>query len=234
MSQQPFRIEEASIEDIQAAILAGRTTCVDIVHQYLARVRAFNGVATVLVTEDGADIPAAPGIVRGGEPIRFPTTTVPVATLLPDLAEYRGAPLEFGRMEPTASDPRVNQQYGMVTGIPDSDQLNALSTLNIRGERSVTCWGEFDRHPDDGPLPPHAPAVCEILRRNPDALEQAAAMDAAHGNEPDLKRYPLYGVVVSMKDTFDAKDMRSTGSADAAYDVDVPAGYNIIVGLLRD
>jgi len=234
MSQQPFRIEEASIEDIQAAILAGRTTCVDIVHQYLARVRAFNGVATVLVTEDGADIPAAPGIVRGGEPIRFPTTTVPVATLLPDLAEYRGAPLEFGRMEPTASDPRVNQQYGMVTGIPDSDQLNALSTLNIRGERSVTCWGEFDRHPDDGPLPPHAPAVCEILRRNPDALEQAAAMDAAHGNEPDLKRYPLYGVVVSMKDTFDAKDMRSTGSADAAYDVDVPARDHILVGLLRD
>ena len=45
----------------------------------------------------------------------------------------------------------------MLVGLPDAGQLNALATLNIRGERSVTCKGEFDRHPDDGPLPPGAP-----------------------------------------------------------------------------
>lgn len=233
MTEQPFRVEEASIDDIQAAIRSGRTTCVGIVQQYLARVRAYNGVATMLVTEDGADVPEAPGVVRGGAPLRFPTATIPAAALLPDLDTYGGKPLEFGRMEPTASEPRVSQQYGMVVGIPDGDQLNALSTLNIRGERSVTCWGEYDRHPDDGPLPPGAPAVCEVLRRYPDALEQAAAMDAAYGSDPDLERFPLYGVVVSMKDTFDAKDMRSTGSADAAYDVDFPARDHQLVELLR-
>lgn len=35
---------------------------------------------------------------------------------------------------------------------------------NIRGERSVTCRGDFDRHPSLGPLPEGAPAVCEIFR----------------------------------------------------------------------
>ncbi len=66
----------------------------------------------------------------------------------------RATPLEFGRMEATASDPSVQQQYGMIVGIPNAGQVNALATLNIRGERSVTCRGDFDRHPSQGPLPP--------------------------------------------------------------------------------
>ena len=48
-------------------------------------------------------------------------------------------------MEPTLSDPGVQQQWGMRVGIPNAGQLNALETLNIRGERSVTCKGDFDR-----------------------------------------------------------------------------------------
>ena len=67
MSEQSFRVEEASIDDIQAAIRDGRTTCVEIVQQYVARVRAFNGVGTALVTEDGGPVPPEQGIVRGGE-----------------------------------------------------------------------------------------------------------------------------------------------------------------------
>jgi amidase len=229
----PFRVEEASIDDLQAAIRGGRITCVGIVDQYLARVRAHNGVATMLVTADGADVPPAPGAVRGGAPLEFPTRTVPVADVLPRLAEYAGPALDLGRMEPTASDPSVWQQYGMVAGIPNGTQLSALSTVNIRGERSVVCRGEYDRHPDDGPLPPGAPAVCEVLRRYPDAREQAAALDARYGTDPDLERLPLYGAVVSLKDTFDAKDMRSTGSADARYDIDVPARDHLLVERLR-
>ena len=37
----------------------------------------------------------------------------------------------------------------MRVGIPNAGQLNALETLNIRGERSVTCKGAFDAHPVD-------------------------------------------------------------------------------------
>jgi hypothetical protein len=122
-------------------------------------------------------------------------------------------------MEPAASDPSVQQQYGMITGIPNAGQLNALATLNIRGERSVTCRGEFDRHPSEGPRPPGAPPICEHFRQLPDALERAAELDAAYGPNPDLDKMPMYGVVFSFKDLFDTKDIRTTAAGDAAYDI---------------
>lgn len=228
-----FRVEEAAIAGLHAAIREGRTTCVEVVRQYIARARAFNGPSSLLVTPDGAPVPEALGTVRAGAPLRFPTETVAAATLLPELDRYAGPPLEFGRMEPTASDPAVQQQFGMLVGMPGAGQVNALATLNIRGERSVTCRGDFDRHPDDGPLPPGAPPVCETFRHHPDALEQAAALDARYGTAPDLDALPMYGVVFSFKDPFDTKDMRSTGGGDAAYDMDAPARDHILVEQLR-
>jgi Asp-tRNA(Asn)/Glu-tRNA(Gln) amidotransferase A subunit family amidase len=137
-------------------------------------------------------------------------------------------------MEPTASDPSVQQQYGMIVGIADAGQMNALATLNIRGERSVTCRGDFDRHPSKGPLPPGAPPMCEVFRHYPDALERAAELDAMYGRHPDLEKMPMYGVVFSFKDPFDTKDMRSTGGGDAAYDIDVPARDHVLVEQLRN
>jgi len=128
---KPFRVEEATIVELHQAIRDGRTTCVDVVRQYIERVRAYNGVASMLVTEDGAAVPEAAGAVRGQAPLRFPTQTIKASTLLPDLDKYQGPPLEFGRMEPTASDPSVQQQFGMITGIPDARQLNALATLTL-------------------------------------------------------------------------------------------------------
>ncbi len=137
-------------------------------------------------------------------------------------------------MEATASDPAAPQQYGMIAGKPNAGQLNALATLNIRGERSVTCKGEFDRHPSEGPLPPGAPPVCDEFRHLPDALEQAAALDARYGKNPPLDELPMYGVVFSFKDPFDTKDMRTTAGGDAAYDIDFPARDHILVERLRD
>jgi amidase len=211
--EKPFRLEEATIDELHQAIKAGQTTCVAVVRHYIERARAYNGVASMLVTEDGAPVPEAAGTVRATASLRFPTDTVRASTILPDLEKYRGPPIEFGRMEPTASDPAVQQQYGMITGKPDAAQLNALGTLNIRGERSVTCRGEFDRHPSEGPLPPGAPPVCEMFRRLPDALERAAELDARYGRNPDLDKLPMYGVVFSFKDPFDTKDMRTTAGA---------------------
>src|SRR5499426_687520 len=231
--KKPFRLEEATIDEMHAAIRAGQITCVQIVQHYIDRARAFNGVASALVTEDGAPVPQAMGTVRAGAPLPFPTGTVKASTVFPDLDRYAGPPLEYGRMEPTASDPSVPQQYGMIVGIPDAGQVNALATLNIRGERSVTCRGDFDRHPAKGPLPPGAPPICEYFRHQPDALERAAELDATYGRNPDLDAMPMYGVVFSFKDPFDTKDMRSTGCGDAAYDLDVPARYHVLVDQLR-
>jgi amidase len=230
---EPFRVEEATIDDLHRAIKAGRTTCADVVRQYIARARAFNGVATQLVTQDGAPVPAQPGTMRAGAPLKFPTETVKASSFLPDLDTYQGSPLEYGRMEPTASDPQVYQQFGMIAGIPNAGQLNGLATLNIRGERSVTCNGEFDRHPSLGPLPLGAPPVCEYFRQLPDALETAESLDKVFGRNPDLEKMPVYGVVFSFKDPFDTKDMRSTGAGDAAYDIDFPARDHVLVEQLR-
>jgi len=230
---QPFRVDEATIEELHAAIQAGRTTCVEVVQQYIDRARAFNGVASVLVTEDGGPVPAAKGAVRAMAPLAFPTETVKASAILPDLHKYEGPALEYGRMEATASDPGVTQQYGMIVGRPEAGQLNALATLNIRGERSVTCRGDFDRHPSAGPLPPGAPPVCEMFRRLPDALERAAELDATYGRNPDLEKMPMHGVVFSFKDPFDTKDMRTTAGGDARYDIDFPARDHGLVEQLR-
>jgi len=234
VGDESFCLEEATIEELHQAIKAGRTTCVAVVRHYIERARAYNGVASVLVTEDGVPVSEATGTVRAGAQLRFPAETCKASTLLPDLDKYKGPPLEFGRMEPTASDPSVQQQYGMIVGKPNGGQLNALATLNIRGERSVTCRGEFDRHPLAGPLPPGAPPVCEQFRRLPDALERAAELDAAYGRNPDLEKLPMYGVVFSFKDPFDTKDMRTTAGGDAAYDIDFPARDHVLVEQLRN
>jgi amidase len=229
-----FRLEEATIDELHAAIRSGATTVVAVVQHYLARARAYNGVASALVTQDGAPVPQATGVVRAGSPLKFPTQTVKASTVLPDLDKYKGPPLEFGRMEATASKPDVQQQFGMVVGIPNAGQVNGIGTLNIRGERSVTCWGEFDRHPSLGPLPANAPPVCEFFRQQPDALERAAELDEAFGKNPDLEKMPMYGVVFSFKDPFDTKDMRSTGGGDARYDIDFPARDHVLVEQLRN
>src|SRR5215468_10142192 len=82
-TQAAFRLEEATIDDLHAAIRSGETTCVDVVKHYLARIRAFNGVASLLVTEDGAPAAAATGTLRGGAPLVFPTETVKASTFIP-------------------------------------------------------------------------------------------------------------------------------------------------------
>ena len=230
---KPFQIVEASISDLHAAIQNGSTTCVATVEQYIARCAAYNNPSSLLVTKDGKPIAPPPGTVRAKKAIAFPTQTVCAEDLLPDLNQYQGKPLEFGRMDHTASDPQVMQQYGMIVGKPNAGQLNAIATINIRGERSVTCKGDFDLHPSKGPLPAGAPPVCEFFRHFPDALEQAAALDAKYGKHPPLKELPLYGVVFSFKDAFDTKDMRSTGGADANYDIDFPAQDHLLIDQLR-
>lgn len=231
--QGQFHIEEASITDIQNAIRTGQTTCEQVVQAYLARAKAYNGVCTALLTRDGALIPPAKGMVRAGSVLAYPTKTVAASSVFPDLDQYQGLPLEFGRMETSISDPSVELQYGLRVGIPEAGQLDALETLNIRGERSVTCKGEFDRAPSAGPLPAGAPAPCDEFRKQPDALERAAELDREYGRNPDLVKMPMYCAVFSLKDWYDAKDMRGTGGNDVNFAMDVPKTDSPDVAELR-
>jgi amidase len=229
-----FPIEEMSINGLHRAIQNAETTCKQVVQAYIERAKAYNGICTELVTKDGAPIAPMTGVIRAGAPIKFPTQTIAVSKVLPDFEQYKGLPIEYGRMETTISDPAVQQQYGMRIGIPEAGQLNALETLNLRGERSVTCKGEFDKPPSAGPLPPGAPAVCEEFRKMPDALERAAELDKQYGKKPDLKNLPMYCVVFSIKNWFDAKDMRATGGNDVNFAMDVPKMDSPDVANLRE
>lgn len=228
-----FHLEESTISDVHRAIRSGQITCRQLVQLYINRARAYNGTSNRLVTRDGVPIPAAPGVIRAGSPLNFPTETVAIGTLLPDFDQYAGPPIEFGRMEPTATDPSVQQQYGMTVGMPNAGQLNALATINIRGERSVTCKADRDRNPSKGPLPAGSPSVCEEFRRQPDALERAAELDARYGTNPDLQNMPMYCIAFSFKDAFDTMDMHSAGGADARYDIDFAARDHTLVAELR-
>jgi Asp-tRNA(Asn)/Glu-tRNA(Gln) amidotransferase A subunit family amidase len=230
----PFHLQEATIAGIHTAITTGQTSCRAIVEAYISRAKAYNGVCTSLVTPDGAPIPASTGAIRAGAPLVFPTQTVAASTLFPDLDKYAGPPLDFGRMESTVSDPTVRQQAGMRVGIPNAGQVNALETLNLRGERSVTCKGAFDAHPSTGPLPPGAPPECAAFRQQPDALERAAELDARYGRNPDLVALPMYCVTVAFKDPYDTKDMRTTSGNDVAFAMDAPPFDSTIAARLRE
>src|SRR3989475_10928640 len=229
-----FHLQEATIDDVHRAIREGQITCRGLVQLYINRAKAYNGVSDELVTKDGAPVPSAPGVVRVGSPLKFPTATVAISTLLPDWYQCVGPPVEFAWMEPPASSPRVHQQSGMTIAMGTAGPLTALGTLNLRGERSVTCKDDRDRRPSDGPLPKGAPAVCEEFRKQPDALERAAELDAQSGRNPDLQKMPMYCVVFTFKDSYDTKDMRSTGGADASYDIDFPARDHTLVAQLRE
>jgi amidase len=230
----PFNLMEATIDDVHRAIASGQITCQGLVQGYFTRAKAYNGVSNQLVTADGAPVPRSAGVVRAGAPLEYPSRTVKASTLLPNLEQYAGPPIEFGRMEPTASDPAVQQQYGMTVGMPNAGQVNAIGTFNVRGERSVTCKGDFDTVASAGPLPAVAPPVCEEFRKLPDAMEQAARLDQQYGRNPDLAALPMYCIPFSFKDPFDTKDMRSTGGADARYDIDFPARDHVLVEQLRN
>jgi amidase len=217
-----FQLEEATISDVHRAIQEGQITCKGVVQGYIDRARAYNGTSNKLVTEDMAP------------------------EILPDYAEYKAAvgataslkdgdpkktpPIEFGRMEPTASDPEVQQQYGMTVGIPNAGQLRALGMINIRGERSVTCKGVCDQK--EG-RPENCPKVCDMFSKLPDALERAGELDTQYGRNPDLAALPMYCIPFSFKDPFDTMDMRSTGGGDTRYDMDFPARDQTLVAQLR-
>jgi amidase len=220
-----FQLEEATIDDVHRAIKEGQITCQGLVQAYLNRAKAYNGVASRVVTEE-----MAPTYLPDYDQYK---AAVAATSSLKDGDPKKTPPIEFGRLEPTASDPDVQQQYGMVVGIPNAGQLRALGMLNVRGQRTVTCKGDRDRHPSKGPLPPGSPAVCEELRKMPDALERAAELDGQFGRSPDLAAMPMYCIPFSFKDPFDAKDMRSTGGGDTRYDIDFPARDQTLVGQLR-
>ena len=75
--------------------------------------------------------------------------------------------------------------------------------------------------------------VCEEFRKQPDALERAAELDRQFGRNPDLEKLPMYCAVFSLKNWYDAKDMRGTGGNDVNFAMDVPKVDSPDIAVLR-
>ena len=113
-------------------------------------------------------------------------------------------------------------------------RCRALGMLNIRGRAIGDLQGRVRQASVEGSACRQAPRrVCEEFRKQPDALERAAELDAKYGRNPDLAQLPMYCIPFSFKDPFDTKDMRSTGGRDARYDIDFPARDQTLVAQLR-
>src|SRR5262245_19094699 len=69
--------------------------------------------------------------------------------------------------------------------------------------------------------------------RMPDALESAAALDAAFARTGRLVG-PLHGVMLALKDQYDTFDMRTTQGADAFFANDRPPDDATFVRRLRE
>ena len=127
------------------------------------------------------------------------------------------------------SDPSVYQQYGMVVGIPNAGQVNALEVAQHPRRAFGHLQGQV-RCPAG-----HAAAGRRArgLRGVPQAArmrsKRAAALDAKYGRNPDLKAMPLYCVAMANKGIYDAKDMRTTGGADVNYAMDAPPKDSTLV-----
>src|SRR5256714_11017517 len=192
-----FRLMEATIPDVHRAIREGQITCRGLVQAYINRAKAYNGTCNRLVTEE-----MAPTILPNFSEYQ---AAMKSTAQLPDGDPAKTPPIEFGRMEATASDPTVLQQFGMTVGIPNAGQVRALGKTNTRGERSVTCKGDFDWDPSAGPLPAGAPKVCEEFRKQPHALERASELGAQYGRNPDLQNLPMYCIPFPFKDSYGVK-----------------------------
>jgi Asp-tRNA(Asn)/Glu-tRNA(Gln) amidotransferase A subunit family amidase len=118
-----------------------------------------------------------------------------------------------GKCVAGASDPATGLQLGDITPIANAGQVNALMTLNIRGQRSAT--DTADNNPD-----------------LPDALETARKLDQEFARTGKLVG-PLHGIPFAIKDQFDTRDMRTTDGAMAEFANDRPEKDAEVVARLR-
>src|SRR5262245_10919415 len=110
-------------------------------------------------------------------------------------------------------DPATGLMYGEIAPVENAGQVNAYTTLNIRGKRSKT-----DRTDADPKMM--------------DALETARAQDDYFARTGKFVG-PLHGIPVAVKDNFDTVDMRTMAGAAADYANDKPPKDATMVAKLR-
>ena len=203
-------------------------------HTSIAR-RAYNGVCTALVTADGARHPPANGYVARGQAARVSRRRPSKASaVFPDLDQYQGLPLEYGRMETTVSDPSVMAADGHARRHPGCGPAErardaqhprrALGDLQGRVRRASVDRSAARRR---------ARGLRRIPASSPTRWSARPSSTRSTARNPDLAALPMYCVVAAFKDPFDTKDMRTTSNSDVNFAMDVPPFDSTIVARLR-
>ena len=110
-------------------------------------------------------------------------------------------------------DPATGLQLGTIEPIENAGQINAVTTINIRGKRTKTDSADNDPN-------------------MPDALEVAKSLDEYFAKTGRFVG-PLHGIPLAVKDQFDTFDMRTTSGAAAPYANDRPPKDAEVVARLR-
>ena len=222
-AQTLFRIEESTIADVQNAIKSGQTTCRAVVQAYLDRAKAYNGTCTALGDGRWRADPSREGRGARRRAHHLSHDDRSRGEGVSRFQRVRGPAL---RVRPHGADASPTRACSSSSACASASRTRGRSTRSRRSTSAASARSParatYDRAPSAGPLPPGAPPECEEFRQQPDALERAAELDAQYGRNPDLTKLPMYCAVFSLKNWYDAKDMRATGGNDVNFAMDAP------------
>ena len=103
----------------------------------------------------------------------------------------------------------------MIVGIPNAGQLRALDTINCAASARSPARATFDKAPVGGSAAGRRAGRCESSASCPTRSSGRPSSTPQYGRTPDLAAMPMYCIPFTFKDSFDTKDMRSTGGGDA-------------------
>jgi len=106
------RLEEATIDELHAAIKAGAITCVQIVQHYIDRARAYNGRRECAGHRRRQTRRTVGRRRPCGCAAFLPTATVNASTLFPDLDKYKGKPSSTAAWNRPRRTPRCSSSTG--------------------------------------------------------------------------------------------------------------------------
>ena len=181
-----FRIEEASIADIQNAIepdrrpaagRAGLSRQGEGVQRRLHGARHQGRRADPAVDGDGPRRRADSDIrQRRLRPRRYFQTSI----------STRASRSSSDRWTRRSRIRACNFSTACASAFPNAGQAQCARDTEHSRRTLDHLQRRFRPRAVGGPLPPGAPAVCEEFRKQPDALERAAELDKQYGRNPDL------------------------------------------------
>ena len=130
----------------------------------------------------------------------FPRKTVAASTFLPDLVRVQGP---ADRVRANGDDDLGSERAAAVRHASRHSERRSAQRAGDP-EHSRRAFGELQGEVRRASVERSAAGIvsrgCDAFRQQPDALEHAAELDKQYGSKPDLKKLPMYCVVVRVEE----------------------------------